>query len=143
MTEDFLWYHEWITETKVTMRDKPHHGGTELRQRSAMSSSVGFVRFSAPTNFNSKFVNIGTKVVKFRDTVNSAIELMCRVVFDWTHTPRECFLRAVTIMLSYAPDTDLDLKEEMQGWGVGDDRIARLSEIRASVIRAMSDAGIH
>ena len=66
--------------------------------------------FSAPTNLNSKFVNSGTKVVKFRDMVNSAIELMCSIVFDGTHTPRECFLQAVTILLSYAPDKDWKLK---------------------------------
>ena len=34
---------------------------------------------SAPTNINSKFVNNGTRVAKFRDTVNSAIELMCNI----------------------------------------------------------------
>ena len=92
---------------------------------------------------NSKFVNNGTKVVKFRDRVSIAIELTCNIAIDGAHTPRECFLRAVTILLSYAPDKDWDLKEEMQGWGVGEDRIARLSEIRGSLGRAMSDAGIH
>ena len=91
---------------------------------------------------NSKFVNNG-KVVKFWDTVNSAIELMCSIVFDGTHTPSECFLRAVTILLSFRPDKDWDLKEEMQGWRVGEDRIARFSEIRGSARRAMSDARIH
>ena len=82
--------------------------------------------FSAPTSLNHKFVNNGTKVAKFRDTVNSAIELKCNIAFDGAHTPRACFLRAVTIFLCYAPDRDWNLDEEMQGWAVGEDRLARL-----------------
>ena len=34
VTEDFLWDHEWITETKV------HSGGTSLRHRSAVPSQM-------------------------------------------------------------------------------------------------------
>ena len=69
---------------------------------------------------NRKFVNNGMKVVTFRDTVNSAIELTCNVAFDGTHTLRACFLRAASIFLNYAPDKDWDMEEEMKGWGVGD-----------------------
>ena len=54
-------------------------------------SSGGLLWFSAPTNFNRKFVNNGTKVAKFRDTVNSAIELTCNIAFDGAHIPRACF----------------------------------------------------
>ena len=84
---------------------------------------------------NRKFVNNGTKVAKFRDTVNSAIELTCNIAFDGAHTPRACFLRAVTIFLCYAPDKDCKMEEEMQGWCVGKDRLARLSAVRGSVGR--------
>ena len=58
-------------------------------------------------------------MAKFRDTVSSAIELTCNIAFDGAHTPRECFFRAVTILLCYALDKDWKLEEEMQGWGVG------------------------
>ena len=75
--------------------------------------------FSAPTNLNRKFVSNGTKVAKFIDTVSSAIELTCNIAFDGARTPRACFLRAVTILLSNAPDKEWKLEEEMQGWGVG------------------------
>ena len=47
--------------------------------------------FSAPTKLKRKFVNNGTKVAKFRDTVNSAIEFTCNIAFDGTHAPRACF----------------------------------------------------
>ena len=43
--------------------------------------------FQAPTNLNRKFVNNGTRVAKFRDTVSSAIELTCNIAFDGAHTP--------------------------------------------------------
>ena len=66
---------------------------------------------------NRKFANNGTQVAKFRDTVSSAVEFTCNIAFDGAHTPRECFLRAVTIFLCYAPDRDRKLEEEMQGRG--------------------------
>ena len=78
-------------------------------------SSGGLLWFSEPTNLNRKFVHNGTKVVKFRDTVNSAIELTCNIAFDGVHTPKACFLRAVTIFLCFAHDKDRNLEEAMQG----------------------------
>ena len=59
-------------------------------------------------------------MAKFRETVNNAIELTLNIAFDGIHTPRACFLRAVSIFLSYAPDRDWDLEEEMKGWGAGE-----------------------
>ena len=61
-----------------------------------------------------------------RDTVGSAIELTCNIAFNGAHTARACFFRAVTIFLCYAPDRDWKLGEELQGWGVGEDRQAGL-----------------
>ena len=138
VTEDFLWDHEWITETQVTMKENLTLEALKY-DIEVPCPLQGALWFSVPTNLNSKSVNNGTKVVKFRDTVNSVIELMCSIVFDGTHTPRECFLWAVTLLLSCAPDKYWDLKEEMQGCGVGEDRISRLSEIRGSVGRAMQE----
>ena len=77
-------------------------------------------------------------MAKFRDTVNSAIELTSM----GAHAPRACFLRAVTIFLCYAPDRDWNLEEEMQGWCVGEDRLARLSAVRGSV-GAMNEKRSH
>ena len=42
--------------------------------------------FSEPTNLNRKFMNNWTRVAKFRDTVSSAIELTCNIVFDGAHS---------------------------------------------------------
>ena len=64
---------------------KSHSGGT------ALPTPVGMLWCSAPTNLNRKFVYNGTKVAKFRDAVNSAIELTCNIAFDGAHTPRACF----------------------------------------------------
>ena len=69
---------------------------------------------------NRKFTNNGTKTAKFRETVNNAIELNCNIDFDGIQTPRACLLRAVSILLSYAPDRDWDLEEEMKRWCVGE-----------------------
>ena len=77
MTEDSLWDHEWITETKVTMKEnlilEPLHYDIEV----PCPLQWALLWFSAPTNLNRKFVNNGTRVAKFRDAVSSAIELTC------------------------------------------------------------------
>ena len=57
----------------------------------------GFLWFSAPSNFNRQFVNDGTKVAQYRETVNNAIELAFNIAFDGIHTPRACSVRAVSI----------------------------------------------
>ena len=69
------------------------------------------------------FENNRAHVAKFRDTISSAIELTWNIAFDGAHTPRECFLWVVTIMSCYAPDKEWKL----EGWGVGEDGIERLS----------------
>ena len=78
----------------------------------------GLLWFSAPSNLNRKFVNNGTKVSKFRETVRKTIELTLKMTFDGAHTPKACLLRSVSMLLSYAPDRDWDLEEEMTGWCV-------------------------
>ena len=44
-----------------------------------------------------------------------------------THTPRASFVRTVTVLLCSAHDKDWDLKEEMHGWDVDDERFAKLT----------------
>ena len=72
VTEDFLWEHEWVTESTPV--------GTDVVFRSV--------------NLNRSFVNNGTKVSKLRETVNNAIVFVCNIVFEGIHTPRACVLRA-------------------------------------------------
>ena len=48
--------------------------------------------FSSPTKLNRKFVNNGTKVAQFRDTVNSAIDLTCNIGLYGTHYAKGVFL---------------------------------------------------
>ena len=139
-TEDFLWEHDWITETKVTMKENIILEALNYDVDVPCPLQWGLLCFSAPTNFNRKFVNDGTKVAKCRGAVSSAIELMCTIAFDGAHIPRALFLRAVTVFLCCAHDKDWDLKEEMQGWGVGEDRIATLSAIRENASRVATDA---
>ena len=113
VTEDSLWDHEWITETKVTMKENLILDALHYDIEVPCPLQWALRWFSAPTNLNRKFVKNGTKVANFRDTVNSAIELTCNIAFDGTDTPRACFLRAVTIFLCYALDRDWNLEEEI------------------------------
>ena len=53
------------------------------------------------------------------------------------------FFTAVTIFLCDAPYRDWNLEEEMQGWGVGEDRLATFTARRDSARRAMNDAWSH
>ena len=122
---------------------KPHSGGTSLRHRGAvpfpMVSDMVFSTNKSQPQVREQRDTCG----QIQDKVSSAIELTCNIAFDGAHTPRECFLRAVTILLCYAPDKDWKLEKEMQGWGVGEDRIAGLSAVRGSVGRAMNSEQSH
>ena len=101
----------------------------------------GLLWFSAPTNLNHKFVNDRTKVAKFRETVNCAIELTCNIAFDGAHTPKGVFFTGGDcVFLCYAHDKDWNLEEEMQGWGAGKDRLATLTAVRDCAGRALNDA---
>ena len=82
VTEDVLWENEWITETKVTMKENLFLQARICNIDVPCPLQWALLWFSAPTNFNRKFVNNGTKVAKCRETVNSAIELTCNIAFD-------------------------------------------------------------
>ena len=51
---------------------------------------MGLLWFATPTNLNHKFVNNGTKIEKFREIADHAIELSCNIVFDKAHTQEHC-----------------------------------------------------
>ena len=91
VAEDFLWEHEWITETNATLKENVILEALNYDIDVPRPLQWGLLWFSAPTNLSRNFVNNGTKVVKFRDTVSSAIELTCNIACDGAHTPRACF----------------------------------------------------
>ena len=128
VTEDSLWEHEWITETKVTMRENPileaRHHDIEV----PCPLQWALLWFSAPTNLNHKLENYGTKIGKLRKIVNRAIILTCNFAVDKTHTTRAMFVRTTTVALYCAHDKDWDVKKEMQGCDVDDDKLVTIHE---------------
>ena len=131
--EDFLRDHEWVTKTKVTMKENLILEALHCDIEVPCPLQCALLWYAALTNLNRKFMTNGTKVAKFRDTVSSAIESTCRIAFDGARTPRECCLRAVTILLCHALVKDWKLEEEVQGWGVGKIRFARPFTVRCRV----------
>ena len=115
VTEDFLWEHEWIMETNVTLKENVILDALNYDIDVPCPLQWGLLWFSAPTKLNREFVNNGTKVAKFTDTVSSAIEFTCNIAFDGTLTPRACYLRAVSIFLCHAQDKYSNIEEEKQG----------------------------
>ena len=91
VTEDSLWEHEWITEANVTLKENDILEALNYDIDVPCQLQWGLLWFSAQSNLNRRFVNNGTKVAKFRDTVSSAVELTCNIAFDGAHTPRVCF----------------------------------------------------
>ena len=77
VTEDFLWEHEWIMETNVTLKENDILLALNYDIDVLCPLQWGLLWFSAPSNLNRKFENNGTKVPKFRETVNNASELTC------------------------------------------------------------------
>ena len=108
---------------------KPHSGGTSLRHRTAMNS---------PMVSTASFVKNGIRVV------SSAIEFMCSTA-PMEHTLRgsdSCGQRQI-VFCNALDKEDWKEEEEMQGWGLGEDRLARLSAERGSVGRAMNSEQSH
>ena len=68
VTEDFLCEREWITKTNVTLKENILEA-LNYDIDVPYSLQWGLLWFSAPTNLHRKFVNNGTEVVKFRETV--------------------------------------------------------------------------
>ena len=104
-----------------SLERKRHLGIIELWYWRTLPALVGLVWFSAPSSLDRKFANNDTKVAKFREIVNMAIEITFNVPFDGVHTPRTCSPREVSVLLSCAPDMDWDLDEELREWGLGED----------------------
>ena len=116
VTEDFLWEHEWVTETNVLWKENDILEALNYDIDVLCPLHWRLLWFSAPSSLNRKFANNGTKVAQFRETVNMAIEITFNVPFDGVHTPRTCLLRAVSVPVSNAPDRDLDLEKELKEW---------------------------
>ena len=102
--EGSLWEDEWITDTNVTLKENEILEALDCEIDVPCPLQWGLLWFSAPTNLNHKFVNNGTKVEKFREIVNLAIELTCNCA-DSDGGLVQCH------------DQDWDLKEEMREWG--------------------------
>ena len=120
VTEDFVWEHEWVTERNVLWKENDILEALNYDIDIPCPFQWGLLWFSAPSSLDRKFVNNGTKIAKFQETVNMAIEITFNVPFDGVNTPRTCLLRAVSVLPSNAPDRDWDLDEELRVWGLGE-----------------------
>ena len=109
--EDFLWEHEWVTEPNVLWKEIDILETLNYDIDASCPLHGRLLWFSAPSSLSRKFANNCTKVAKYRETVNVAIEITFDVPFDGVHTPRMCLLHAVNVLLSNAPDRYWDLEE--------------------------------
>ena len=80
----------------------------------------GLLWFSSPSRLNRTFANAGTKIAKYRETVNMAIEITLTEPFEGLHTPRTCLLRTVGEVRCNSPGRDWNDEEEMKGWCLGE-----------------------
>ena len=69
--------HEWVTEPNVLWKENDILEALSYDIDVPCPLQWGFLWFSAP--LDRKFANNGTKVDKFRDTVNKAIEITFNV----------------------------------------------------------------
>ena len=122
VTEDFLWDHKWITETKVTMKEnlllEALHNDIEVPcplQRSLLW-------FSAPTNLNRKFVNQIQGHSQLRGSVSCGRRQFC------------CATRLTR---------NGSWKKKCKGGAWGKIDLKRLSAVRGSVGREMNGERSH
>ena len=77
----------------------------------------GLLWFSSLSRLNQRFTNNGTKISKYHEAVNMAIEATFTLPFGGLHTPRTSLLRSVSVVLYRSPENDRNVEEEMKGWG--------------------------
>ena len=80
----------------------------------------GFLWFSSPSRLDRKFANDGTKIAKYREAVDMAIEITLIEPLEGLHTPQTCLLRTVGVVPCNSPDKDWNDEEEMKGCCLGE-----------------------
>ena len=76
--------------------------------------------FSSPSRLNQRFVNNSTKIAKYHEAVNNAIDATFTMPLGGLHTPRTCLWRFVSVDLYRSFDKDWNVEEEMKGWALGE-----------------------
>ena len=117
---DALREHEWVTETNVLWKENEILEALNCDLDVPCSLQWQLLWFSSPSRLNRKFANDGTKIAKYREAVNMAIEITLTAPFERLHTPRTCLLRTAGVVLYNSHDKDWNDEEEMKGWGLGE-----------------------
>ena len=106
--------HGSVTELNVTLKENEILMALNYDLDVPCVFQWGPLCFSSPSRLNHRFANNGSKIAKYHEADNMAIEATFTMPFEGLHTPRTCLLRSVS-----APDKDWNVEEEMTGWGLG------------------------
>ena len=118
--KDSLRDHEWVTERNVILKENEILEALNYDLDVPCVIQWGLLKFSSPSRLNQTFTNSGTKLAKYHEAVNMAIEATFTMPFEGLHTPRTCLLRTVSVVLYRAPDKDWNVEEEIKGCGLGE-----------------------
>ena len=69
---------------------------------------------------NKDFPDNETKVAKYNEVIDMAIEASTTLSFGGSHTKRMCLLRSASAVLYRSPEKDWDVTRVMKGWGLGE-----------------------
>ena len=81
-----LWEHEWVTEPNVLWKENEILEALKFDLDVPCLLQWGLLWFSSPSRLNRKFANDGTKIAKYRETVDMAIEITLTEPFEGLHT---------------------------------------------------------
>ena len=102
--EDALWEHEWVTQLNVIQKENKILEALNYCLDVPCSIQWGLLWFFSPSRLNQKYTNYGTKIAKYHEAVNMAIEIAFTMPFEGVHSPRTCLLSTVGVVLYKSPE---------------------------------------
>ena len=101
--EDALWEHEWVTELDVLLKENEILEALNYDLNVPCAIQRRLLWFSSPSRLIQRFANDGTKIAKYHEAVNMAIEITFTMPFEGLHTR---LLRSFVVVLYMLLDKD-------------------------------------
>ena len=115
--EDALEEDEWVCPLTISLKEEDEVlADLEFEIRHSLFGTMGFLCFTAPSRLNVKLDDENTRIAKYHDVTNLAIEAAIKALNGGRDTPR------TRLLWSIAKVRDL-MSDEGLGFGHGDDRM--------------------
>ena len=109
--DDVLEDHEWVSELTISMQENEVSVALNYEIEVPCVVQWRLLWFSSPARLSQRYSDNGTKVPKYHEVMNMAIEATFTLSFGGSHTPRTRLLRSVGAVVYRSPDKDWDVEK--------------------------------